>query len=148
MNIDYAICEAIKFFEGTRSGVIMYDVACQWWIYFLQRVLNSETLSLPELFEFIAAVGKFHLGAHVKECFAKFSLNFIENCGQVDGEIMETNWAVLNRISGLIRAMTKAARQELLDDLINDMNWKKLLHSGGSASYSLDMLQLIFQFNH
>jgi hypothetical protein len=138
MNVDYSICEAIKHFKGSRSGLIIYDVACQWWIHFLQRVLSSETLSIPELFKFIVAVGKFHLGAHIKECFYKFSLNFIENCGQVDGEVMETLWAILNCVSGVTRTMTKASRQELLDDVINDMNWKKLVQSGGSVLYLME----------
>jgi Kyakuja-Dileera-Zisupton transposase len=74
------------------------------------------------------AVGKWHLAAHVRECFAKFSLNFIEGSAEVDGEIMETLWSGLDLIAGITQGMTIAHRQEVLDDYINDSNWKKLLH--------------------
>ena len=73
------------------------------------------------------AVGKWHLAAHIWECFAKFSLNFIEWSAEVDGEIMETLWSGLDQIAGITQGMTIAHRQEVLDDYINDGNWKKLL---------------------
>ena len=73
------------------------------------------------------AVGKWHLAAHVRECFAKFSLNFIEGSAEVEGEIMETLWSRLDVIAGITQGMTIAHRQEVLDDYINDSNWKKLL---------------------
>jgi hypothetical protein len=74
------------------------------------------------------AVGKWHLAAHVQECFAKFSLNFIEGLAEVDGEIMEILWSELDLIAGITQGMTIAHHQEVLDDYINDSNWKKLLH--------------------
>ena len=73
------------------------------------------------------AVGKWHLAAHVRECFAKFSLNFIEGSAEVEGEIMETLWSRLDVIAGITQGMTIAHRQEVLDNYINDNNWKKLL---------------------
>src|ERR1700730_1803507 len=54
----------------------------------------NHTMNFNEFIDFIVAVGKFHLGAHVKECFFKYSLNFITGAGQVDGEIMETLWSL------------------------------------------------------
>ena len=78
--------------------------------------------------EITPAVGKWHLAAHVRECFARFSLNFIEGSAEVDGEIMETLWSGLDLIAGITQGMSIAHRQEVLDDYINDSNWKKLLH--------------------
>jgi hypothetical protein len=78
----------------------------------------------------IPAVGKFHLASHKGDCFAKYSLNFVEGAGQQDGEILETLWSSLNKASGSIRAMTKAHRQEVLDDHMLDSNWKKMVHIG------------------
>jgi hypothetical protein len=67
---------------------------------------------------------------HEQDCFAKFSLNFIHGAGQQDGEILETLWAPLNKIVGSIRAMSKASRQEMLDDHMQDSNWKKSTRIG------------------
>ena len=65
------------------------------------------------------------LGAHVVNCFPKFSLNFIQGIGQVDGEILETLWSVTNKIAGTTRAMGKLHRSEVLDNDMYDSNWKK-----------------------
>ena len=132
MNIDYAICQALSYnTAGLKEALIEYDVACQWSQHFPARVEASSHLSLPpDLLAWIAAIGKFHLAAHILECFHKHSLNFVAGAGQQDGEILETLWACLNKASGSIRAMSKAHRQEMLDDLMRDSNWKKLTKMG------------------
>ena len=68
------------------------------------------------------------MAAHVQKCFAKFSLNFIEGFAEVDGKIMEILWSSLDLVVGITQCMTIAHRQEVLDDYINDNNWKKLLN--------------------
>jgi hypothetical protein len=131
MNIDYAICQALSHnTAGLSEALIEYDVACQWSINFKQRLQESSTLHLPPGLSWSSGVGKFHLGTHEKDCFVKFSLNFIHGSGQQDGEILETLWAPLNKIASSIRAMSKPARQEMLDDHMRDSNWKKATRIG------------------
>jgi hypothetical protein len=121
MNIDYAICQALNYNSaGLGEALIEYDVACQWSINFQKRLEESSTLHIPEDLDWIAAVGKFHLGTHEQDCFAKFSLNFVDGAGQQDGEILETLWAPLNKIAASIRAMSKASRQEMVDAQMRD----------------------------
>jgi hypothetical protein len=86
--------------------------------------LELEFLELWESLEITPAVGKWHLAAHIKECFYKFSLNFVE------GEIMETLWSVLNEVAGLTQGMSLAHRQEVLDDYMNDSSWRKITQIG------------------
>jgi len=80
--------------------------------------------------EITGAMGKWHLAAHIQECFLKFSLNFVEGAGEVDGEIMETLWSPLDEVAGLTQAMSVAHRQEVLDAYINDSNWRKIVRIG------------------
>src|ERR1700733_730697 len=127
INIDYAICKALKRFPGRWVALIIYDICCQWFTNFQKRISESEWLDMWDDIEITAAVGKWHLAAHVRECFAKFSLNFIEGSAEVDGEIMEMLWSGLDLVAGITQGMTIAHRQEVLDDYINDSNWKKLL---------------------
>ena len=101
INIDYAIFQALKYIEGTEAVSVIYDICCEWSRHFKERVSKYHFLSIPDSIKIIPAVEKFHLGAHIKECFYKFSLNFIEGAGQVDGEIMETLWSILNKVSGM-----------------------------------------------
>jgi Kyakuja-Dileera-Zisupton transposase len=110
--------------------LVIYDICCQWIRNFNRRVEGSQYLSIPNSAQIISAVGKFHLGAHISSCFPLFSLNFVHGSGQQDGEILETLWSNLNKVSSSIRAMSKAHRQEVLDDYMRDSNWKKLIRLG------------------
>ena len=132
--MDYAICQALNCIGGSDSGLLIYDVCCQWVVHFRERVARGEFLSLWEHFQLTPAIGKFHLGAHVKECFHKYSLNFIKGAGQIDGEIMETLWFIMDKVSGITRSMSLAHCQEILDDYMEDGNFKKLVRSGESKS--------------
>jgi hypothetical protein len=131
MNIDYAVCQALSYrTTGLPGAVTLYDIVCKWLIYFLRRIREGKYLSIPEFEQLIGAVGKFHISAHVKECFEAFSPNFIKGIGQVDGEILETLWSSFNPIARLARTMSKAHRREIYDDHMRDANWKKLVGSG------------------
>jgi hypothetical protein len=131
MNIDYSICQALSHNSaGLKEALIEYDVACQWSLHFASRLEDSVHLNLPPDLVWIPAVGKFHLAAHIPACFHRHSLNFVAGAGQQDGEILETLWACLNKAAGSIWAMGKAHRQEMLDNLMRDSNWKKLTKMG------------------
>ena len=128
MNIDYSVCNGLSYGSETlNSGLVIYDIGCQWWIHFLRRLRQSPFLSIPDKMKLVAAVGSFHLGAHIPECFALFSLHFVLGAGQLDGEIVETLWSTFNKISPSARAMSAAHRREVYDDHMRDSNWKKLV---------------------
>ncbi|KAG2057846.1 hypothetical protein BDR06DRAFT_877718, partial [Suillus hirtellus] len=91
MNMDYSICNALKYpSENIDSALIIYDVACQWSVNFHEWVDQSYHLSLPQSIKILPAISKFHLSAHKLPCFARYSLNFIAGAGHIDGEILET----------------------------------------------------------
>src|SRR6202034_4000025 len=110
------ICEALKRFPGRRAALIIYDICCQWFTNFRKQILESEWLEMWEDIEITAAVGKWHLAAHIRECFAKFSLNFIEGSAEVEGEIMGTLWAAHLLIVGSSHGMSMCRGQEVLPD--------------------------------
>ena len=58
----------------------------------------------------------------------------LPTAGNIDGEIIETLWAFLNRISGSIRAMATSHRKEVLDDHMNEINWRKTVGMGTRLS--------------
>ena len=130
MNIDYAVCQSLYSMESNSRAIAIYDVACQWSCNFKRRIKESKYLDVPANLQITPAVGKWHLGAHVVDCFPKFSLNFIQGIGQVDGEILETLWSTTNKVAGTTRAMGKSHRSEVLDDNMYDSNWKKWVGIG------------------
>jgi hypothetical protein len=128
--MDYAICQALKQFPRHDKALIIYDICCQWILHFRERVSESEFLDLWNSMEVTGAVGKWHLAAHIPECFSKFSLNFVEGAGETDGEILETLWSVLDEVARLTQAMSVAHRQEVLDPYMQDSNWRKIIRMG------------------
>jgi hypothetical protein len=131
MNIDYSICNALKYRSiDLPQGLVIYDIGCQWITHFQKRLNQSRHLSIPQVMELLVAVGKFHLSAHIRECFALYSLNFMYGSGQVDGEILETLWSAFNLISAPARTMTMASRYQLYDDHMRDSNWRKIMGIG------------------
>jgi Kyakuja-Dileera-Zisupton transposase len=143
--MDYAFCQAAAYRTGKGKTLLpvcfIYDIGCQWGINFMERVRRAETLSFSEFRRWMVAVGKFHLGSHVKHCFCKFSLNFIKGVGQIDGEIMETLWAEFNKFGVMARSMSSAHWKEILNDHMRDWNWKKMV---GMCLYSF--VSFVFSF--
>jgi hypothetical protein len=133
--MDYSICQALKQFPRHDQALIIYDICCQWLIHFRERVSESELLNLSDSLEITGAVGKWHLAAHISECFPRFTLNFVEGAAQVEGEILETLWSGLDEVAGLTQAMSIAHRQEVLDDYMNDSNWRKIIRMGAKIYY-------------
>ena len=54
----------------------------------------------------------------------------MKGAGHIDGEIIETLWSRMNKVSGAARLMSKAHQQETLDDYLRDSNWKKTVGIG------------------
>ncbi|KAI5885747.1 uncharacterized protein SCHCODRAFT_02520026 [Schizophyllum commune H4-8] len=127
MNTDYSTSCLIEGLSAeTHKILIAYDIMCEYIVNLKTRLTEGPYLTNRAI-DIEAAVGKFHLGAHIRECFAKFSPNFIKGAGQLDGEILETLWATLEKLASNTRSMSPAHRQEVLDLLMNDMNWKKII---------------------
>jgi hypothetical protein len=97
MNMDYSFCQAVaRTAVGIQKVLMMYDIACQYGVHLMERVERGEYLSLPEGLEIIKGIGVWY----VPLCFPCYYPAFIHGAGHVDGEILETLWALLNLISG------------------------------------------------
>lgn len=130
MNMDYCFTQALKQCEQCKAVCHYYDINCSYWEHFLERCEDNEFLEKPEHMMFYQGIGLFHVHGHQDECFPRYAPSFITGAGQLDGEIVETLWPPLNKISGSTRYMTKAHRQETLDVHMNDSNWKKSMNMG------------------
>lgn len=133
--MDYALSQALQHHNGLRAFLIMYDIACQYSKKVCARFdQGAPHLSWPEAADIYWGIGLFHIHGHQRDCLPKYSPAFIPGAGQVDGEIIETLWAPLNRISGSTRAMATSHRKEVIDDHMNDANWRKTIGMGAYAS--------------
>jgi len=85
----------------------------------------------------IHAIGLFHVHGHKDECLYRFATSYVPGAGVVDGEVLETLWAVLNSVSATTRTASIAHRTELLDDHMGDSNFKKMVNIGTSGNILL-----------
>jgi Kyakuja-Dileera-Zisupton transposase len=74
----------------------------------------------------VFGIGQFHVHGHQESCFGRFSPVFIEGIGWVSGEIVESNWSLINPVGLTCTTMTAAHRYEVLDAKMLDLNWKKM----------------------
>ena len=132
--MDYSVCEGIKHTVTTEvPGVILaYDIACQYSINFRKRIADGPFLELSQDLPILLAIGLFHVHGHQAKCYARYAPSFVRGIGKGDGEILETNWGVLNGISPMTRTMTLAHRSEVMDAHFADNNWKKMVNMGQS----------------
>ena len=94
------------------------------------RVTGSRYLKIPDGLELRLGIGLFHIYGHRDSCLARYSPSFIEGGRQIDGKTIKTLWALLNEISRSTRGMVTSHRREVMDDHMNDSNWKKLVDLG------------------
>jgi hypothetical protein len=129
--MDYSICKALNFnIDGIGAALICYDVMCQWSIHIKDRMNGSKHLRISDNLELHLGIGLFHIYGHQDTCLARYSPSFIEGGQQIDGEMIEMLWAPLNEISRSTMGMSTSHHREVIDDHMNDSNWKKLIDLG------------------
>lgn len=122
MNMDYALSHAMSYHtDGIKRVLLLYDINCQYTVHLKKMLYLAPDLIL------VPGIGLFHVHGHQDKCFMRYSPSFIVFAGLVDGEILETLWALLNKISGSTRGMSDSHRREVLDRHMNDNNWKKMI---------------------
>src|SRR5260370_42575663 len=124
--------------DGIRRAILHYDIMCKFWKNLQKRFQPNKYLDLPSNVEILRAIRLFHVHGHMDSCYSRFAPTFIKGAGQVDGEVLETLWAILNLIQPSARRMSTAHRRETLDDHMNDSNWKKLVGMGEWICYRID----------
>ncbi|KAF8958979.1 hypothetical protein BDZ97DRAFT_1667832 [Flammula alnicola] len=143
-NVDFAFLKAL---DSTRvdpqQGVMLiYDIACQYSVHLRDRIGHL----LPVGLQVDRAIDHFHVHAHKDECYFRYATTFIPGAGIVKGQILESNWSILNKISPTARTATLAHRTEMLDDHACDSNHKKTLAMTATlCSRSLDAKAMVAQ---
>jgi len=151
--MDYLIFKALNFnMDGIEAALICYDVMCQWSVHMKDRVAGSSHLKISSGLELRLGIGLFHIHGHQDTYLARYLPSFIEGGQQIDGKTIETLWALLNKISRSTRGMSTSYRREVIDDHMNNSNWKKLVDLGelphiGAASELTEVMQSMLCLN-
>ncbi|KAI0741135.1 hypothetical protein C8Q76DRAFT_608959 [Earliella scabrosa] len=131
--IDWVHCSGLRWYIKLFLLISGYDINCQYRIKFDQRMrtirekfggLDSvPTSPLPRT---IAAVGKFHLPAHIPSCRFKFSYNFLPGAAMTDGEANERMWPVMNGLASRTKEMGPGMRHDTINDVYGDINIRRV----------------------
>ncbi|KAL0568821.1 hypothetical protein V5O48_013154 [Marasmius crinis-equi] len=117
-----------------RRLVIIYDIACQYHINFLERIKNY----LPDLVDVVDLIvwliGKLHADGHITPCKYRFSLNYTPGCGRTAGEGIERTWAETKQAGGNTKEMNDGHRHDILIDYWNYWNWIRLVRMSQTPS--------------
>ena len=124
--MDYVLHWIFVWMNGLTQILVLYAIMCQYFTHLRKRFEKSPHLTMPAGLKIQRGIGQFHVHGHIAQCFARFSSNFIAGAGMQDGEIIETLWNQTNAIAESTRGMSSAHRREVIEDHMNDSNWKKL----------------------
>lgn len=130
MNLDWSLAETLKTtnVHPLKNVLHIYDVNCQYYVHLKKRIGQNVHLDVDPTIDLIHAIGLFHVHGHQDECLYRFATTYVPGAGVVDGEVLETLWAVLNTVTPSARTASLASRTELLDDQMSDSNFKKMLN--------------------
>lgn len=140
-NTDFAVLRNFitTNFDPEQGLMLLYDIVCQYFIYLHFRIGHL----LPAGLTFDRAIGLFHVHGHKDECFFRYAPTFIPGSGVVAGEILESLWSNLNKITPSMRTASLAHRSEMIDDHANDSNYKKMLAMCKSFVHNLYLPYII-----
>jgi len=130
--MDYASSQAWTFEDLSELEQIIwgYDVNCQFQPHHKERTDACDYTRLPQGLQekIYYAIGTWHVHGHWNECYPRYATAFIRGSGMKSAEILESRWSQLNHAASSLRYMTLAHRAEMLDALMNDINWKTMVN--------------------
>ncbi len=134
-NVDLAFVAAIEArpFEKDKvpSQTLSYDCQCKYCRHLLERI----SAAFPELSYLMEdmrfTIPAVHVRNHIDMCMWLFAAQYKEAVGHFHGESVEQIWAEFNLLSGIVRQMSPAARQDYLIAMVTLWNLRKLMGIGG-----------------
>jgi hypothetical protein len=131
--VDYTFGHAMQhvLHEGVPALGLHYDIMCHYiknmWKRYAEFRSPLSLLAASDFCSFLAAVPKFHLAGHTEGCFARFSLNYMQGVGHLDGEGGECCWSNLNHTVGSTSEKGPGARIDSLNHVMQQWNWTRIV---------------------
>ncbi|RXW17173.1 hypothetical protein EST38_g8682 [Candolleomyces aberdarensis] len=134
-NMSYIIVMSLLF-NFLKFFLISYDIACQWYICLMERLISISqgcVLLNPEtVVRFV--VPKFHLPAHIPACCNRFAFMLTPGAGLGNGKAPEHGWGESNPLGPSTQEMGPGSRRDTLDGHFGDYNWRKIVKLGAFLS--------------
>ncbi|KIY61963.1 hypothetical protein CYLTODRAFT_494956 [Cylindrobasidium torrendii FP15055 ss-10] len=134
-NVDFCLAWAMSRMKP-QTLAITYDIACQYKKNFHKRfeALPSviKDLDLPPADMLMFALPYWHGNVHDVLCEMRNSVKTKRGIGRTDGETPEREWSDINHFAGITREQSEGARYDLLEDVYDHINHRKLVGIGNT----------------
>ncbi len=135
--MDRSLVGALKDQTKQRWIQLSYDLVCQYLPNLLARITKER---FPELMDeelvkitrIEGNIGQLHIVAHILYCLALYSFNHTPGVGRSCGDILESAWDRTKHASGSLKQMNHGLHHDMLDFILNDWNWSKVVRLGES----------------
>ncbi|KAI0749121.1 hypothetical protein C8Q74DRAFT_1212211 [Fomes fomentarius] len=139
-NMDYSLYQMMVFLYGITTMLVLYDIWCFYRVHLQSCFRDSLAISLPDGLELLGGIDQFHVHDHHKECYARYSPNFIPGVGVQQTDVIELLWGNTNDIANSTRGQGTGSCQENVDNIMNDSNWNKLIRHSKRNTEVIDDL--------
>ncbi|KAK7019683.1 hypothetical protein VNI00_018005 [Paramarasmius palmivorus] len=147
-NMDYIVGVAMRDFLELLRALLIYDIACQWFVHLYERVHKwPGEVRWPShtSMEILPAIGKLHEPGHKQGGdHQQFNLNLINGAGKTDGESMERIWGEHNNLGNATKTMGPGSREDNIDAAAGGWNWEKYIamaHEGLTANLPVELVE-------
>jgi hypothetical protein len=129
--MDYIFASSLRD-TSLKEVTVSYDISCQWSVKLMQRLkLLPESLNTTfDDLNLDFAIPKLHINGHKISCWSHFGFNCRPGVGRTDGEGIERRWSDVNHAATSTKEMREGHRQDVLDDVCNDSNYRKAVDLG------------------
>ncbi|QRV96331.1 hypothetical protein RhiJN_24349 [Ceratobasidium sp. AG-Ba] len=129
-NVDYAIASASRamLVRGVLLLAVTYDIFCHWFPGFMDRVkhLPPQISFDVKQTEMNGGLARWHAAGHEEPCRVRYSLNYMQFVGRIDGEGCERAWAAVNETAGSTSEKTPGGRGDSINFIVDDLNFGKI----------------------
>ncbi len=135
--MDRSLVGALKDQTKQRWIQLSYDLVCQYLPNLLACITKEH---FPELMDeelvkiagIEGNIGQLHIVAHILRCLALYSFNHTPSVGCSCGDVLESAWDRTKCASGSLKQMNHGLHHDMLDFILNDWNWSKVIRLGES----------------
>ncbi|QRW09570.1 hypothetical protein RhiLY_08569 [Ceratobasidium sp. AG-Ba] len=164
---DWALGNVYRYLsaKGKIPIGMTYDVFCHWFVNYRSRLQRlPPELRPPENLDIRGALPKWHALGHDPQCVIRWSIEYMQHVGRLEGEGPERVWAHFNEHLGSTSEQGPGHRTETLDNIAVQFTFEKIIrmeislparfkdgkkmlirerknHEGSTASIPADTLQ-------
>ncbi|KAK0441536.1 uncharacterized protein EV420DRAFT_1219433, partial [Desarmillaria tabescens] len=139
---DRGLVSALKDQTKQRWIRLSYDLVCQYLPNLLTRITkerfpNLTDEELVKIARIEGNIGQLHIVAHILHCLALYCFNHTPGVARSCGDVLESAWDRTKHAGRSLKQMNHGLRHDMLDFILNDWNWSKVVRLGKLISRNM-----------